>query len=109
VTEGLAATARVVTAAAAIMIAVFAAFVPSPVVFLKVIGVGMAAAILIDATVVRLVLVPAVMQLLGRAAWWLPGWLDRVLPRVQVEGGDDHGAAPEPPAAPPRKLEPALS
>ncbi len=109
VAGGLAVTARVVTAAAAIMIAVFAAFVPSPVVFLKVIGVGMAAAILIDATIVRLVLVPAVMQLLGRATWWLPGWLDRVLPRVRIEGTDDHGAAPEPPAAPPRVLEPALS
>jgi RND superfamily putative drug exporter len=107
VTEGLAATARVVTAAAAIMIAVFAAFVPSPVVFLKVIGVGLAAAILIDATVVRLVLVPAAMQLLGRATWWLPGWLDRALPRVRVEGADDHGAAPGPPHE--REREPALS
>lgn len=103
VAGGLAATARVVTAAAAIMVAVFAAFVPSPQVFLKVIGVGMAAAILIDATVVRMVLVPAAMQLLGRANWWLPGWLDRILPRVRVEGADDHGAAPEPPAAGPRR------
>jgi putative drug exporter of the RND superfamily len=110
VAGGLAATARVVTAAAAIMIAVFAAFVPSPQVFLKVIGVGMAAAILIDATIVRMVLVPAAMQLLGRANWWLPGWLDRILPPVRVEGADDHGAAPEPPAAGPRRqpvLEPA--
>jgi len=108
VAGGLAATARVVTAAAAIMVAVFAAFVPSPQVFLKVIGVGMAAAIFIDATIVRMVLVPAVMQLLGRANWWLPAWLDRILPRVRVEGADDHGAAaaPEPP---PRVLEPALS
>jgi len=106
VTEGLARTARVVTAAAAIMIAVFAAFVPSPEVFLKVIGVGMAAAILIDATVVRMLLVPAVMQLLGRANWWLPGWLDRVLPKVRIEGADDHGAEAEPPAAP-RVLQPA--
>jgi RND superfamily putative drug exporter len=96
VAGGLATTARVVTAAAAIMVAVFAAFVPSPQVFLKVIGVGMAAAIFIDATIVRMVLVPAAMQLLGRANWWLPGWLDRMLPRVQVEGADDHGA-PEPP------------
>jgi len=103
VAGGLAATARVVTAAAAIMVAVFAAFVPSPQVFLKVIGVGMAAAILIDATIVRMVLVPAAMQLLGRANWWLPGWLDRVLPHVRVEGADDHGAAPEPPAAGPRR------
>ena len=102
VTEGLARTARVVTAAAAIMIAVFAAFVPSPMVFLKVIGVGMAAAILIDATVVRMLLVPAVMQLLGRAAWWFPGWLDRAVPKVQVEGTEEHGTP-----TPPRELQPA--
>ena len=103
VAGGLAATARVVTAAAAIMIAVFAAFVPAPEVFLKVIGVGMAAAILVDATVVRMLLVPAVMQLLGRATWWLPRWLDRSLPHVRVEGADDHGA----PAESPRVLQPA--
>ena len=68
------------------MIAVFAAFVPSPDVVLKVIGVGMAAAILIDATVVRMLLVPAVMHLLGRANWWLPAWLGRRLPQLHVEG-----------------------
>jgi RND superfamily putative drug exporter len=93
VTGGLAATARVITAAAAIMIAVFAAFIPSPDLILKVIGVGMAAAILIDATVVRLLLVPALMMIFGRLNWWLPGWLARVLPRVQIEGRDDHAAA----------------
>jgi RND superfamily putative drug exporter len=105
VTEGLTRTARVVTAAAAIMIAVFAAFVPSPVIFLKVIGVGMAAAILVDATVVRMLLVPAAMQLLGRANWWLPSWLDRWLPKIQIEGAEDHeeSATPEPPA---RELQP---
>ncbi len=86
VVDGLAGTGRVITAAAAIMIAVFAAFVPSPEVFLKVIGVGMAAAIAIDATVVRLLLVPAVMHLLGRANWWLPRSLDRRLPQLRVEG-----------------------
>jgi RND superfamily putative drug exporter len=86
VTEGLAGTGRVITAAAAIMIAVFAAFVPSPDVVLKVIGVGMAAAILVDATVVRLLLVPAVMHLLGRANWWMPAWLRRRLPELHVEG-----------------------
>jgi putative drug exporter of the RND superfamily len=86
VVDGLAGTGRVITAAAAIMVAVFAAFIPSPEVFLKVIGVGMAAAIAIDATVVRLLLVPAVMHLLGRANWWLPRWLDRRLPQLHVEG-----------------------
>src|SRR6185312_6148484 len=84
--EGLAGTGRVITAAAAIMVAVFAAFVPSPDVILKVIGVGMASAIFIDATVVRLLLVPAVMHLLGRANWWMPEWLGRRLPELHVEG-----------------------
>jgi RND superfamily putative drug exporter len=85
VAEGLARTARVITAAAAIMVAVFGAFVLSDEVFLKLIGTGLAAAILIDATVVRMVLVPAVMQLLGERNWWLPRWLDRVIPHVDVE------------------------
>jgi putative drug exporter of the RND superfamily len=81
VAHGLAKTARVITAAAAIMVAVFMAFVFSSEVFLKLMGVGMAAAILVDATIVRMVLVPAVMQLMGRANWWTPHWLDRLLPR----------------------------
>jgi RND superfamily putative drug exporter len=85
VAHGLAKTARVITAAAAIMVAVFMAFVFSSEVFLKLMGVGMAAAILVDATVVRMVLVPAVMQLMGRANWWIPRWLDRALPRLDVE------------------------
>ena len=88
---GLAGTGRVITAAAAIMVAVFAAFIPSPDVVLKVIGVGMAAAILIDATVVRLLLVPAVMYMLGKANWWMPAWLGRILPELHVEGHpEDH-------------------
>jgi RND superfamily putative drug exporter len=90
VVTGLASTARVITAAAAIMVAVFAAFIPSPEIFLKVIGIGMAAAILIDATVVRMLLVPAVMHLLGARNWWLPAWLDRRLPCVHVEGHEEH-------------------
>jgi len=91
VTEGLARTARVITAAALIMVAVFGAFALSPEVFLKLIGIGLATAILVDATVVRMVLVPAVMQLLGDRNWWLPRWLDRVLPAGGLEG-----AAPAP-------------
>ena len=86
IVDGLSGTGRVITAAAAIMVAVFAAFIPSPEVFLKVIGVGMAAAIFVDATVVRMLLVPAVMHLLGRANWWLPGSWERRLPQLHVEG-----------------------
>jgi RND superfamily putative drug exporter len=86
VVEGLARTARVITAAAAIMVAVFAAFVLSAEVYTKLIGIGLAAAVLIDATVVRMVLVPAVMQLLGDRNWWLPRWLDRAMPQLEVEG-----------------------
>jgi RND superfamily putative drug exporter len=85
VADGLAKTARVITAAAAIMVVVFLAFVASPEVFLKLFGIGLAAAIFFDATVVRMVLVPAVMQLLGRRNWWIPTWLERRLPRLEVE------------------------
>jgi RND superfamily putative drug exporter len=78
--RGLASTARVISAAAAIMVVVFLSFDLTPDVSVKQIGLGLAAAVLVDATVVRLVLVPAVMELLGKANWWLPGWLDRLLP-----------------------------
>ncbi|MEP6623474.1 MAG: MMPL family transporter [Acidimicrobiia bacterium] len=86
VADGLAHTARVITAAAAIMISVFLAFVLADQVFLKMMGVGLATAIFVDATIVRLVLVPATMELLGDANWWLPKWLDRRLPRLHIEG-----------------------
>jgi RND superfamily putative drug exporter len=89
VADGLALTARVITAAAAIMFVVFASFVLGNVRVLKVFGLGLAAAVLVDATVVRLVLVPATMELLGRANWWLPRWLSRVVPRVDVEGHEE--------------------
>jgi RND superfamily putative drug exporter len=85
VVDGLAKTARVITAAAAIMVAVFLAFLFSTEVFLKLMGLGMATAILVDATVVRMLLVPAAMHLLGRANWWIPRWLDCSLPRLDVE------------------------
>jgi len=85
VADGLAKTARVITAAAAIMVVVFLAFVASPEVFLKLFGIGLASAIFLDATVVRMVLVPAVMQLLDRRNWWIPDWLERTLPRIDVE------------------------
>jgi RND superfamily putative drug exporter len=93
VARGLAGTGRVVTSAALIMIAVFLSFVASPVPSLKMLGLGLATAILIDATLVRIVLVPATMALLGKANWWLPAWLDRALPQVTVE---ERGPAAEP-------------
>ena len=74
-----------ITAAAAIMVVVFLAFVVSDEQFLRLFGIGMATAILVDATVVRMVLVPAVMQVLGRANWWIPRWLDRLVPRLDHE------------------------
>jgi RND superfamily putative drug exporter len=87
VADGLAKTARVITAAAAIMVVVFLAFVASPEVFLKLFGIGLAVAIFLDATLVRMVLAPAVMQLLGHRNWWIPNWLERALPRIDVEQG----------------------
>ena len=89
VADGLATTARVITAAAAIMVAVFGAFVASDQVFLKLIGLGLATAIFVDATVVRMVLVPSSMQLLGERNWWLPRWLDRLVPQVSVDRATD--------------------
>ena len=89
VADGLANTARVISAAALIMISVFLAFVLGDEVLLKVIGVGLATAIFVDATLVRMVLVPATMELLGDANWWLPRWLDRLLPEIHVEGESD--------------------
>jgi len=85
VARGMAGTGRVITSGALIMIAVFLAFVGSPVPSLKMLGLGLATAILVDATLVRMILVPATMALLGKANWWLPGWLDRILPRLVVE------------------------
>jgi RND superfamily putative drug exporter len=86
VIEGIAATARVITSAALIMISVFAAFILGDDVGIKMFGLGLAVAVLIDATLVRIVLVPATMKLLGDWNWWLPGWLDRILPNLDIEG-----------------------
>ncbi|MFG2330998.1 MMPL family transporter [Streptomyces sp. NPDC048604] len=88
IVEGVAGTARIITSAALIMVAVFLSFAVADDPSTKMFGLGLATAILIDATVVRMVLVPATMTLLGRANWWLPGWLDRLLPRGPV-GTDD--------------------
>jgi RND superfamily putative drug exporter len=86
VTLGQAATGRVITAAASIMILIFASFALGDQVIIKQFGIGLAGAILIDAFIVRTVLVPSVMHLLGRANWWLPAWLDRAIPHLNVEG-----------------------
>jgi putative drug exporter of the RND superfamily len=84
VADGLASTARVITAAAAIMVCVFGSFVINdPLRILDVFGLGLAVAILVDATLVRMVLVPSLMQLLGNANWWLPGWMRRTLPAAR--------------------------
>jgi RND superfamily putative drug exporter len=86
VAHALEITARVITCAALIMVSVFAAFIVSDNIVVKMLGLGLAVSVLIDATIVRLLLVPAVMTLLGRSAWWIPHWLDRILPHVSAEG-----------------------
>ena len=92
VADGLAVTARVITAAAIIMVCVFGAFVLGDERSIKLFGLGMAVAVFVDATVVRMVLVPATMELLGDRNWWIPKWLDRILPRLNVEGAHPHDA-----------------
>jgi RND superfamily putative drug exporter len=94
VVEGLASTARVITAAAAIMVFVFGSFVLGEMRDIKLIGLGLSVAVLVDATIVRMILVPATMELLGDRNWWMPRWLDRVLPRLRVERKPQHGWAP---------------
>ncbi|MBI1351407.1 MAG: MMPL family transporter [Actinomycetales bacterium] len=96
VRRGLAGSGRVVVIAAAIMSSVFLAFVPSTNATIKLFGIALASAVLIDAFIVRLVLVPSLMSMLGRANWWLPGWLDRILPRVHIEPGEDEITDDEP-------------
>jgi RND superfamily putative drug exporter len=86
VAHGMARTGRVISAAAGIMVTVFGSFILGDQVLMKVTGLGLAVAVLLDATVVRMVLVPSTMELLGDRNWWLPGWLDRLLPHVDVEG-----------------------
>ncbi|HZX38199.1 MAG TPA: MMPL family transporter [Streptomyces sp.] len=94
VAHALEITALVITCAALIMVSVFAAFIISDSTVVKMLGLGLAVSVLIDATVVRLLLVPAVMTLLGRAAWWTPRWLDRILPHVDTEGVHEAAVAP---------------
>jgi RND superfamily putative drug exporter len=96
VISGLAGTGRIITSAALIMVSVFLGYLLSDDPVVKMFGIGLATAVALDATVVRGVLVPSTMVLLGRANWWLPGWLDRLLPDLDIED-DGHGAAPPPP------------
>lgn len=100
VRRGLAEVSGVIVAAAAIMVAVFGSFVTSESRILKLLGLGLASAVFLDAFVVRVTLMPAVMRLLGRANWWMPRWLDRILPHVDLDKGDAASAgAPEPATA----------
>jgi RND superfamily putative drug exporter len=89
VADGLASTARVITAAAAIMVVVFGSFIGESDRVVKLFGLGLSVAVLIDATIVRMLLVPATMELLGDKNWWIPKWLDRILPRVHIEAPPD--------------------
>ncbi|MDX2709021.1 MMPL family transporter [Streptomyces sp. PA03-6a] len=87
VAHGLAATARVISCAAIVMTSVFLAFLLSANVVVKMLALGLGVSVVVDATIVRLLLVPATMYLFGRANWWIPPWLDRLLPRLDPEGG----------------------
>jgi len=106
VADGLASTARVISAAAAIMIVVFGSFMFENNRIIKLFGLGLSLAVLLDASFVRLLLVPATMELLGARNWWLPRWLDRILPNLNIEGTEaaGHGTAPDEA----REPEPAL-
>ena len=99
VVHGLASTARVITSAAMIMVSVFLAFVINGDPTVKQFGLGMAVAVAVDATVVRCVLVPAIMALLGSAGWWMPKWLERATPKISIEG-DEWFAEHEAPSTP---------
>ncbi|HEU0101566.1 MAG TPA: MMPL family transporter [Mycobacteriales bacterium] len=105
VARGLAATGRVISSGALIMVVVFLSFVSDPDPFVKMIGLGLAVAVALDATLVRMILVPATMAVMGRANWWLPSWLDRLLPHMRLEAGALDGgataAAPVPAPRPP--------
>jgi len=98
VANGLTATARVITAAAAIMVTVFLAFVLGPDRIIKQFGIGLATAIFVDATIVRVFLVPSTMELLKEANWWMPKWLDRLLPNINIDAPAERQPLPEPTA-----------
>jgi RND superfamily putative drug exporter len=95
VAQGLAASAKTISSAALIMVAVFAVFAGTGVPSVKEIGLGMGVAIALDATIVRLILVPATMELMGRWNWWLPRPIDRVLPHIGLEGSPSGEESPD--------------
>jgi RND superfamily putative drug exporter len=96
VADGLTATARVITAAALIMVFVFGSFMLEDMRTIKILGLGLAAAVAIDATVIRMLLVPATMELLGDRNWWIPRWLNRILPNLVVEPDRSGATSQEP-------------
>jgi putative drug exporter of the RND superfamily len=98
VAAGIGATARVITTAAAIMIVVFSSFVANPDPTVKMLALGMAFAVLIDASLVRMVLVPSIMSLLGAHAWWLPRWMEPIVPKINLEGGGSQPGVTQPSA-----------
>lgn len=98
IVEGFSVSARVVTASAVIMISIFSGFMLAPDLRIKMPGLGLTTAVLVDAFLVRMTIVPAVLALLGRSAWWLPAWLDRIRPDLDVEGSKLE--APKPAAVP---------
>ncbi|MNR48277.1 Membrane protein YdfJ [compost metagenome] len=89
VVDGFALGSKVVTAAGVIMVAVFAGFIFNHDATIQAIGFGLGLGILVDAFIVRMTIVPAVMTLLGKSAWWLPKWLDRIVPHVSIEGEEE--------------------
>jgi RND superfamily putative drug exporter len=93
---GLEHTGRIITSAAAVMVTVFGAFAFASLIPIKTMGFGLAVAVFLDATLIRIVLVPSAMRLMGKWNWWLPGWLDRILPKVSVEGPREPGPETEP-------------
>ena len=105
VIRGLARVSKIILAAGAIMTAVFLGFATDPEVIVKIFGIGLGVAIVIDVLIVRMLVAPAVMTLLGDRAWWLPGWLDRLVPRFELEANTgtpeaDRGRAPVPAGRP---------
>ena len=105
IVHGLSASARVITAAAAIMFAVFGSFVAGDSAEIKMFGLGLAVAVLLDATVIRMLVVPASMKVLGNANWWIPAWLDRLLPNLDIEGSEATEELEPAPASPPKPTE----